>query len=165
MARAHEELGRSAQALRLYERFLAEAGDDAPNRAEAQRNATELRLRLRLDEEAPAPSEGWSPSPIGIAIGAAGAAAMIAGAVVGALALADGDAAVAGCEGTRCTPAAHAAIGDAQVLANAADGLLWGGLAVLATGVVLTFVLAESPTTASAACTGEGCVAVVREGF
>ena len=165
MARAHEELGRSAQALGLYERFLAEAGEDAPNRAEAQRHATELRLRLRLDEEAPASSEGGSPSPIGIAIGAVGAAALIAGGIVGGLALAqDGDAR-ARSEGSRCTPEAHAAIGEAGVLANAADGLLWGGLAVLATGVVLTFVLAESATTASAACTDDGCVGFVRGVF
>jgi hypothetical protein len=51
------------------------------------------------------------------------------------------------------------------VLANAADGLLWGGLAVLATGVVLVLVLSESGTTASAACTDEGCVGIVRGVF
>jgi cytochrome c-type biogenesis protein CcmH/NrfG len=75
MARSHEELGRSAEALALYERFLAEAGEDAPNRAEAQRHANELRLRVRLDGEGEAAASsaeggGFSPSPIGIAIGA-----------------------------------------------------------------------------------------------
>lgn len=164
IARSHEELGRSGAALELYERFLREAGPDAPNRADAQRHANELRLRVSLERESEVANGGaFVPSPVGIAIGSVGAAAMIAGAIVGALALAQEGEARADCEGTRCTPDAHAALGEAGLLANAADGLLWGGLAVLATGAVLTFVLAETET--SAACTSEGCAAFVRGAF
>lgn len=177
MARAHEELGRTREALELYERFLAQTGDEAPSRADAQRHVRELRLRLQLDaqtsQEEPAASDpepaqpsGFSASPVGIAIASIGAAAVIAGAIVGGLALAqDGDAR-ADCDATRCSPDAYSALVDAHTLANAADGLLWGGLGVLAVGAVLTFVLGGSgDTEASAACTGDGCVAVVQGRF
>lgn len=173
MARANEELGRNREALELYERYLAstEGRADAPNRADAQRHAQELRLRLQLAAEsaenaASDGAEAFAPSPLGIVIASVGAAAAIAGGILGGVALAQDGNARSDCEGTRCTPEAHAAIGDAHVLANAADGLLWGGLAVAATGVVLVFVLGESAGAgASAACDAEGCIAVARGRF
>jgi hypothetical protein len=95
-----------------------------------------------------------------------GGAAAIAGAVFGGVALADSDGARADCSGTVCPESARSGIADAQTLANVADGLLWGGLAVAATGVVLMFVLADGgETQASAGCSPDGCGAVVRGRF
>lgn len=171
IARANEELGRTGEAIEAYERYLAATADDpdAPSRPDAERHLRELRTRRQLQgggEPAEAAPGGFSPSPVGIAIGAAGALAIIAGAVVGGVALSQGESARSECEGTRCTPEAYAAIGDAQTLANAADGLLWGGLGVLAVGAVLTVVLGESgEASATAACTTEGCTALVRGRF
>lgn len=181
MARAHEELGRTRQALELYERFLARTGSDAPNRTDAQRHVRELQLRLQLaeadvsDPSPPVegaqnptvePSVGFSPSPLGIAIASIGAAAVIAGGIIGGLALAQDAEARPDCTQDGCSPEAHSALVEAHTLANVADGLLWGGLGVLAAGAVLVFVLGESGgTDASAACTGNGCVAVVRGRF
>jgi tetratricopeptide (TPR) repeat protein len=159
MGRALEELGRNREAIDAYERFLADAPADADHRADAQQNLNELRLRLQLEG-------GFSPSPIGLAIGGVGAAAIVAGAILGGIALAqDGDAR-RDCEGTRCTADAHAAIGEAGTFASVADVLLFGGLAVLSAGVVLAIVLAEGgDASASAMCTHQGCGAVVRGRF
>ncbi len=176
IARANEELGRTREAIEAYERYLAATANDpeAPSRDDAERHLRELRVRRQLQgaEEGTtagreqSASAGFSPSPVGLAIGGIGAAAVVAGAIVGGLALSQGDAARADCVGTRCTPEAHAAIGDAQTLANAADALLWGGVAVLAAGVVLTIALGDSgEARASAACTGDGCMAVLEGRF
>ncbi len=164
IARAYEELRRDSDAIGQYERFLAETGEAAPMRAEAQQRLRELRLRLSLD--ARGGGGGFAPSPVGIVVASIGAAALVAGGVLGGVALADDTSARAACEGTRCTPEAFAALGDAHVLANVADGLLFGGLAVVATGVVLTFVLGstEAPPVA-ALCTGEGCGVFVQGRF
>lgn len=166
MARANEELGRHREALAQFDQFLAEAGPEAPNRDEAQRHAGELRLRLQLGgTDAPEGSAGsFSPSSLGIVIASAGAAAILAGGIVGGVALAQDSNARADCDATRCGPDAYAALVDAHSLANAADGLLWGGLGVLAVGIVLTFVLGESPADErpGATCTSEGCSAFVR---
>jgi tetratricopeptide (TPR) repeat protein len=170
MARANEQLGRNREALELYERYLAatEGRADAPNRPEAQRHAQELRLRLQLAEEDTGGEAGaFAPSPVGITVGAIGVASVIAGGIVGGLALAQDGSARADCEGSRCTPEAYAAIGDAHTLAAVSDGLLWGGLAVAAAGLVLVFVLSggNEGTAASAACDREGCMAVVGGSF
>ncbi|HEY8552903.1 MAG TPA: tetratricopeptide repeat protein [Burkholderiales bacterium] len=184
MARANQELGRDRAALALFERYLAEAGPDAPNRTEAQRHVRELRLRLELDaqqQHAPAAepartsdepagsptSSGFSPSPLGIAVASVGLAAVVAGAIVGGVALAQDSSARADCDERSCTPEAYASLVDAHTLANAADGLLWGGLGVLAVGAVLTFVLAETgrSETAAASCDPRGCMAVLRGSY
>lgn len=170
LARTNEELGRYREALAQYDRYLAEAGDDAPSRGDAQRHARELRLRLELDARAegatgsPAVGGGFSPSPVGIAIASVGAAAMLAGGVIGGVALAQDSEARGRCNDGVCPADAHAALVDAHLLANAADGLLWVGLGVAAVGLVLTFALGESasPAAAGAACTSEGCGAFVR---
>lgn len=151
---------RERQALAYFEQYLAAAppGANAEVRADAEAQARELRLRLALDQRG-----GWSPSPIGLIVAGTGAAAMIASAILGGVALSTQGDALAGCVGTRCTPEAWARLGDAGTLAIATDVLLWGGLAVLAAGTVLTFVLADagSAPAATAACASDGCVALV----
>ncbi|HJL15725.1 MAG TPA: tetratricopeptide repeat protein [Sandaracinaceae bacterium LLY-WYZ-13_1] len=173
IALANEEMGREQAALAAYERFLAESGPEAPNREEAQRRLRELRARLELDardraaaERAAVESDG-SISPIGPIVTAIGGAAMIAGGVLGGVAIAESDRAREGCVDSRCPAGARDGIADAQTLAHVSDALLFGGLAVAATGVVLLFVLREGgdEAAASAACTGRGCAAFVRGRF
>ena len=174
VALTNQLLNRSCAALEAYERFLAESGPDAPNREDAQHRVQELRSRLALDDVdcsagssgQPSASGGSSVSPVGIVVAAVGGAAAIAGGVFGGVALANSESARAECSGSVCPESARAGIADAQTLANVADGLLWGGLAVAATGVVLMFVLADGgETQASAACSPDGCGAVVRGSF
>ncbi len=170
VARSNEELGRTQAAADAYERYLATTPDDDQNRSEAQRHLQELRIRLHLadqDRGDPAPEPaGFSPSPVGIVIASVGVAAVMAGAIAGGVALAqDGDAR-ADCDPAHCTQAAYAALVDAETLANVADGLLFGGIAVAAVGAALMFVLGDNgDTRASAACDANGCGAVVRGRF
>lgn len=172
IAQTNERLGRLRVALEGFDRFLVEAPADAPFRDEATRRAADLRRRIELAAEdagpgAPAASEG-DISPVGpILLGVGGVAALV-GAVIGAVAIAEGDVARAGCVDTSCPPDARPGIESAQTLANVADGLLFGGLAVAAAGLVLTLVLRDEPSEpvqASAACSPTGCGAVLRGRF
>lgn len=176
IALTNERMGRDAAAVEAYERFLAETGDDAPNRADARNRLRELRARVALEERdrgAASPSGdggggGGGVSTVGIVVAATGGAAAIVGGIFGGLALSNSESARAECVDMRCPESARDGIADAQTLANVADGLLFGGLAVAATGVVLMFVLDEGgggDAQASAACTGDGCVAVVAGRF
>ncbi len=159
-------LGRFQEALDGFEAYLAGTDAGAPSRAEAQNYASEARNRLASGEGSS--GGGEVVSPIGVVIASVGAAAAIAGAILGGVALSDSDAARAGCGAMDvCPPSARDGIASAQTLANVADGLLFGGLAVAATGVVLMFVLADGgdDASASAMCTPDGCAAVVRGAF
>lgn len=147
-------MSRERQALEHYRRYLAEAPADAPNRAEAQSLVRELELRGQMDG-------GQSLSPIGPIVLGVGGAAAITGAILGGLALAQHGEATARCTGIECPRDALAQMDGAATLANVSDGLLWGGLAVAAAGVVLTIVLRDGAPAATAACTGEGCVVIV----
>jgi hypothetical protein len=129
-----QELGRDRDAVQYYERFLAEAPPDATHRAEAQQALRELRARASLD--------GSSVSPIGIVIASAGGAAVIAGGLLGIVALTGRDEIASMCTAEGLCPAAlEDRAHEIQLLAGVADGLLFGGLAVAAIGIVLTFVL------------------------
>ncbi len=165
IGRAYQELNRTREALSHFRRYLAETPESAPQRAEASQIIRELELRAEIEGGS---GGGFSPSPVGIAIAGVGAAAMVAGGVLGGVALSQDSSARADCSAGACPPDAHAALVDAHTVANAADGLLWGGLAVAAVGVVLTFVLGsqgnESPQ-AGAACSADGCQALVRGVF
>lgn len=175
VARSNHRLGQDREALTQYERFLAESAPDAPGREDAARNAAELRRRLDRSGGSSGGGGGGSSggggggggvSPIGIIIASVGAAAAIVGGVLGGVALSDSDAARQGCVDGRCPSSARDSIAGAQTLANVADGLIFGGLAVAATGVVLMFVLADDGgTEAAAACDPTGCGAVVRGTF
>jgi tetratricopeptide (TPR) repeat protein len=159
IALANEEIGRYPQAIEGYERFLEVAPPTEERRAQAEARLRELRIRVDLQR-------GYSPSPIGLIIAGVGAAAAIAGGIIGGIALAqDGDAR-AQCTTTSCPEADWDALAGAHDLAIVADAVLWSGVGILAVGIVLTFVLAENGSaTASAACTSDGCRAVVRGRF
>lgn len=173
VSQTNERLGRLRVALEGFERFLVEAPADAPFRDEATRRAADLRRRLELQQEdsgsgAAPPSEG-SISPVGPVLLGVGGAAAIVGAILGGVALSDSESARAGCEGTSCPADARSGIESAQTLANVADPLLFGGLAVAAVGLVLTLVLRdgpdEPPVQAAASCGPTGCGAVLRGSF
>lgn len=171
VARTNQRLGRDSHALEQYERYLREAATDAPNREAAARNAAELRRRAAMSsgDGGDAGGEaggGGGISPVGLIIASVGGATAIVGAVLGGVALSESDAARAGCGDGVCPPGARDGIGSAQTLANVSDALLFGGLVVAATGVVLMFVLADDGSVeASAACGPTGCGAVVRGTF
>lgn len=154
VARCYAALDREAEAIDAYERFLADAAADAPNRDVAQAEVRELQTRREIRGE----SEGLRISPIGPIIGAVGVAAMIAGAITGGLALAAQADATDGCVDGRCPPELGPRADEAHLLANVTDGLLFGGLAVATVGIVLTFVISpESDASATAGCSGTGC--------
>lgn len=176
VAQANYELRNNETSLAGFQRYLTESGPNAPNRDVAQRRVLELEARIAAEGGDTDPggdgsaqeSGGEVVSPIGVIIASVGAAAIIAGAVVGGLALSEGDAAIEDCDANdRCAPATMTELEDVGTLAGVADGLLFGGLAVAATGVVLMFVLADSgdDASASAFCTPDGCAAAVRGHF
>lgn len=164
IGRAYQELSRNREALEHFRRFLAEARDDASNRDDAAQTIRELELRLEIEgadgSRAPTGGGGFSPSPVGLVLAGVGGAAAIAGGVVGGLALGQDADARGRCTLAACEPEAYDSLVAAHTLANVADGLLWGGLAVMATGVVLTFVLGSeggSEPRVAAGCTMDGC--------
>lgn len=162
VARCYQRLGRAREAVQAFERFLAEAPSGAPNIEVARVELQELRARVALDGAASAPSI----SPVGLIVTGVGAAALIAGAITGGLALAANADATAGCVDGRCPVELAPRADEAHLLANVTDGLLFGGLAIAAAGVVLIFVLpGEGPVAASAGCTSDGCAAFVSGRF
>jgi hypothetical protein len=66
----------------------------------------------------------------------------------------------------RCPAELEGRLGGLAALSITADVLLWGGLAVAATGAVLTLLLREESAGAvSAVCDGAGCAAFVTGSF
>lgn len=164
MARCYQRLGRAREAVQTFERFLADAPAGAPNTEIARVELQELRARVALDGAEPASASPMSP--VGFIVAGVGAAALIASAVTGGLALAANADATAGCVDGHCPASLGARADEAHLLANVTDGLLFGGLAIAAAGVVLIFVLpGEGGVSASAGCTGDGCAAIVRGRF
>ncbi len=168
--------GRECDAKAAYTRFLQEADASNPSVQEnlrtVQQRIRELDARVGSCQEDSAelptsatsePSPGLSPvGPILIGVGGA---AVIAGAIVGALALMTDSDLSTSCGGDTCadTPEHRATHDELTLYAGLADGLLIGGAAIAALGVVLTLVLegeGDSPAV-SAGCTGDRCAAVV----
>ncbi|MGE3630429.1 MAG: hypothetical protein AB7P00_10970 [Sandaracinaceae bacterium] len=161
--------GRERDASDILRRFLAESGalasdpEIAGYRAEAPRLIAELEARVApgqvetrssSDLQAPASHTETSISPVGPVILGVGAAAIVAGIIVGALGVAqDGD--LAGQCPTRmdCPLDLESRYSEAQTLAGVGDGLWIGGAVVAAVGLVLTLVLTEERTEASTGTT------------
>lgn len=171
MARCNQELGRSRDALDLYERFLAESGENAPNRPEAQQHVSELRLRVSLDTTSDAPppdGAGATTSIVGPIVLGVGGAMLIAGAITGGALLAEDGSLSAMCTDGVCPSAARERGETVEALANVTDALWIGGTVVAATGLVLTLVLRDEsppPTPVSAGCDSQGCGVQVRGTF
>lgn len=168
------QVGREAEALRIYEQMIAEtnalaATDEAVHEARglAEARIAELRARLAARAEGPAASGSESISPVGPIVIGLGGAMLIVGTITGGLALAQHEELLARCEGTRCPPDAAADAASIEPLAITSDVMLFGGAAVAAVGLVLLFVLHEGnlEPSASAACGPSGCIAVLRGSF
>lgn len=155
------------QRLAALERLIAERrareadGDTAQPDAEPEATAPAAR---------PATSAGGGgPSPVGFIVAGVGAAALIAGAVTGGLALGANDELASTCPDRVCPPGYdfESTASSGSALALTTDVLLPVGAVALATGVVLILVLQESDESASAgaACGPDGCVAVARGRF
>jgi hypothetical protein len=164
IARSIEEQGgRDAEALSLYERMLEEtqgaSGEGAQNaRRIAQERAGALRAR--------GVSDGPAISAVGLIVMAGGAAALITGAIAGAIALAQREDVLSMCSGTRCPPALEDDAAQIDDIALAADVLLFGGAAIAVTGLILTFVLpSDESLMAAATCGPASCYAALRGSF
>jgi hypothetical protein len=146
IASVAERLGAYRQAAQAYQGYAETLAADDPERATHLARAASLRERAdRADQAARAQGtmEGTRAAGAashdllvpGIVTVAIGGAALIAGAVLGGLALAEESSVRSGCGATRsCLPEQVAAMDD---LALGADVALFGGLAIAAVGGVL----------------------------
>ncbi|MCC6877729.1 MAG: hypothetical protein IT378_25695 [Sandaracinaceae bacterium] len=111
---------------------------------------------------------GSSVSPIGPLMLGAGGAVLVAGVLVGAIALAEDGALGAACPSRLdCAPELMSRSATMTALAATADVLLTVGAAAAITGLVLTLTLTEGggDVPATAYCTPDGCGAAVRGRF
>jgi hypothetical protein len=150
--------GREADARDTLQRFLDESTGltDDPQvrdwRSTAVEHIAELDARSADDrpsetEPGPAADDGGGISPIGPVVMGVGGAVLIAGGILGLLALLDGSDLRDQCGGDVCPPSRADEIDDLELRSALADGLLFGGAAIAVTGLVLTFVLdADSET-------------------
>ncbi|MGE0784865.1 MAG: tol-pal system YbgF family protein [Sandaracinaceae bacterium] len=109
------------------------------------------------------PSSGGTWTPGWIVLGV-GAAAVIAGAITGGLALGERSRLDEMCDGARaCDPGFEGTRDSAALLAGLTDGLLIGGGVIAAVGLVLALVITEDGGDegqgASLACDPTGCMA------
>lgn len=157
IANVAERLGAYRQAAQAYQGYAETLAAEDPERATYLSRAANLRERAeRADREARAqgtmegtPADGATTAPApagsshdllvpGIVALAAGGASVVAGAILGGLALAEESSVRSGCGATRsCLPSQVATMDD---LALGADITLFGGLALVAVGGVLVAV-------------------------
>ncbi|HBQ10380.1 MAG: hypothetical protein RLP09_10675 [Sandaracinaceae bacterium] len=191
---AWREAHRSAEAANALETYLAET-PEAPDRVNLEARLVELRRAVATEAEreqrlteaereaeanriaaeeaerarrqAVSEPEIWPWIVLGV-----GGAAVIAGAVVGGLALDEATSLSSECPGNFCPPGTDLdeRRGNAQLLAGVADGLLIGGGVVAATGLVLSLIFglggdSEQPVSAEAGCGPTGCGVTLRGSF
>lgn len=163
---------------------LAEQEQSEAERAEREAAAEAERQRLEAEQErlrqeaedarrrAEEAEAGFSPNPIGIIVGGVGVGALVGALAMGLVANGRVSDLEAQCPGDRCTPALDlvAATDKADRAILATDILLFGGIAVLGTGIALMFIGGdddeEAPSTqVSGACFSEGCTMSVRGSF
>lgn len=172
--------GRDDDALVAWQRFRTEAASVAEQehlrRADERIRELEARAERRRAAEpeeaepaeppaepAPAttePSGEFNPHPVGIAVASLGVAAVVAGALVGAIGLAERGAVLDACDGTMCPADVQDRANGLETYGIAADSLLWPGLGVAAVGAVLMFVLPadqRDEADVTAACGPGGC--------
>ena len=192
MATALDELpDRQREARDAYRRYLEESPAD--QRPEL-RHTVELRIQeldLRIAEQADASETSADasdtsvdaeqrpqlertdvakpgPSMVGPIVAAAGGALLVTGAILGGLALGQGNDFEAACpELTACSPELRSDYDRMRTRSIAADALLFGGLTIAAVGTVLIFTLkkGDGDTAVVAACGGQGCFASARGRF
>lgn len=196
---AHRDAGNAAQAANALERYLA-AMPDLENRAMLERRLVGLRRMAAAGQtssetnaetaasqeaassESPSSSEhdtasveideaaGGGLSPVGFIVAGIGAAALIGGAITGALAMSAESELESNCPDGACPPGYDymGPAGSGRTLALTTDILIPVGVAAVAAGVVLILVLdggGDEGTSAGAACTADGCMGVLRGTF
>jgi tetratricopeptide (TPR) repeat protein len=161
---ATDQAGEAERQRLEQERLAAEAD------AERAREEAEAAERARQEAEEPA-------NPLGWIVGGTGAAMLVGGTIAGIIAKGRIDDLEERCPNDLC-PTAFDLEGErdsAQRAARATDALLFGGGAVLITGIVLIAMLGGDadeedeetapPATAAFGCTGDGCAMSVTVGF
>lgn len=158
--------------LAELERAVEQDETEAAQLTDAERRAQEE--ARRADEEAAARREAEAePEVWPWIIAGIGGGALIAGAVVGGLALGDATALRSDCDsGGLCDPSEDLdeRRSGIQTLALVSDVLLFGGGAIAAAGVILGLLYglggpSEAEPTVDAMCTGQGCHMSVRGVF
>lgn len=170
------QTGRDGEALELWERFRREAASvaEAELLVRADDRIRELRARIERRQqdaatEVPAPESdvaSESISPVGPVVLGIGGAALVAGAILGGVVLAQDASLVAMCPGGRCNdPSALSLARDVEQMAIATDALFIAGSVVAATGLLLTVLLKDQTVHASAGCGPDECGLLVRGVF
>lgn len=162
---SYDELpGRERQAIDAYERFLREAPASEPTVQELTPN---VQARIR-ELERRAGAGGGGLSPVGPIVMAVGGAAVIAGVIMGGIALTqDGDQVERCPSRTDCPESLRDEVEQTRTLAAVGDGFWIGGAVVAATGLVLLFVLPSeegSTTQTTVSVTGAPGGGLVRVG-
>lgn len=175
--------GHQQEARDTYQRFLEESpADDDPE----LRRTVEMRIReldmsiaeqqdaapaeVEPEVDAPVETEEESMSIVGPIVAAGGGALLITGAILGAIALGQGNDIESACpELTACSPELRSDYDQMRTRSVTADVLIFGGLAIAAVGAVLMFTLkdggGDDDVALSAACDGQGCYASARGTF
>lgn len=180
IASSYDRAGRRAEARAAYQRFIDEARpglEGVGDRIEQAR----ARVVVLGPEPAtppdgpttdgrvePPPASGGGISPVGPILLAAGGALVVAGLVVGGVALGrDGDLGTACPSRQACPAELRSDYDEVRTLALAGDVLWIGGAVVAATGLVLTFVLPgdDGGASASLGCGPTGCQARIAGTF
>ncbi len=161
--------------LANLERMAANQGSDDAPPSDDPPDTSDPPPPASTGDPAPAtgPSEGGGGgglSPVGFIVAGVGAAALIGAAVTGPLALVAESDLASMCPNDVCPSNVdyEARASDGRALAITTDVLLGVGVAALATGVVLIFVLQEGgdeDTQVAAACAADGCYAAARTRF
>ena len=188
IGRAYDRGGQTEQARAAYQQFVDEAPqDNADTRARVVTaqgrirafavaataestgpQAATARTSASSSAQGSSSSGSGGMSPVGPIVLAGGGALVVAGLVLGGVALAqDGDVGGMCPDRTGCDPSLEGDYDSARTLATVGDVLWIAGAATAATGLILMFVLQDDgdTPTASMACTDRGCMAAVRGSF
>ncbi|MEM7606229.1 MAG: hypothetical protein AAF411_12810 [Myxococcota bacterium] len=173
---ARRDAGAPAVAASALRRYLREADSErlAETRDVLEARAASLEAQAARDSDAQAPQEpdasaGRSPAIGPVVLISAGGAAILAGAIMGVLALGKQSDLDDVCGDDQVCPASAADdITQGRRFARASDGLLFGGLAVAAGGA-LWWILGsrggDDGVAAGAACSADGCTASLGRRF
>lgn len=162
---SHPDYG-SETALRARVRNLERLRDRVDGEPEAADDTREEPpAREEPPEHATDETELWVP---GFAIAGGGAAVLIAGLVLGGVALGESDGIAELCPELRnCDPSLRGRYDEMRLMAGASDVLWIGGAVVMAAGVVLGLAVRENrdETVVTGGCGVGGCGMVVRGRF
>ncbi len=176
IGRSQEALGRFEDALRSFERYLADAPSDAPYRDSTVDLVRDLRARIperggadTAPPSTPPATGGLGALDIaGLAVGAVGAVTALTAIPTGTVAL-DGRARLdRECSNAMvCAPGLQTVIDETRTMALVTDVLWIAGVSALAVGATLLAIgrATAAPVTGAAFCTEDGCVGRIQASF